>query len=324
MNAEPTPRAAYWRGAALAGLTALISGVSVFVSKYGTQAVPDPFVYTTARNVYVGGLLLVALIALHTWRRARGATAAAARGVQWRDAPSLVAIAIVGGSVPFLLFFWGLTLTTAPIASFIQKTQFVWVAALAVPLLREAFGGWQAIALLALLGGTVLQGSAPLRGPGPGELLVFAATLLWSIEAVLARRTLRCVSPLVGAAARMAGGAVVMTGFLAASGRLDALLSLTLTQWLWVAGPGLFLLGYVVTWYAALRRAPALVVTSVLTLGAPVTSLLNALFVTHSVPSTTLAGGAVLAIGAGLLTLAMWRGADRWSARLERRPVAAA
>ncbi|HET7768164.1 MAG TPA: DMT family transporter [Chloroflexota bacterium] len=323
MNTDTAARASYWRGAALAGLTALISGVSVFVSKYGTQAVPDPFVYTTARNVYVGGLLLVALLALHTWRRARG-EGVATRGMGWRDAPALAAIALVGGSVPFLLFFWGLTLTTAPIASFIQKTQFVWVAALAVPLLREAFGGWQAIALLALLGGTVLQGSAPLRGPGLGELLVFAATLLWSVEAVLARRTLQRVSPLVGAAARMAGGAVVMAGFLAASGRLDALLSLTLTQWLWVAGPGLFLLGYVVTWYAALRRAPALVVTSVLTLGAPVTSLLNAVFVTHSVPSTTLAGGAVLAIGAGLLTLAMWRGMDRWSSRLERRPVGVA
>ena len=42
------------RGALLALGTALISGVSVFVSKFGTQAVPDPFVYTTARNLYVG------------------------------------------------------------------------------------------------------------------------------------------------------------------------------------------------------------------------------------------------------------------------------
>ena len=51
------------RGALLALGTALISGVSVFVSKFGTQAVPDPFVYTTARNLYVG-LLLVGLLAV--------------------------------------------------------------------------------------------------------------------------------------------------------------------------------------------------------------------------------------------------------------------
>ena len=48
----------YRRGALLALATALISGVSVYVAKFGTQAVPDPFVYTTARNVVVGlGLL---------------------------------------------------------------------------------------------------------------------------------------------------------------------------------------------------------------------------------------------------------------------------
>ena len=82
------------------------------------------------------------------------------------------------------------------------------------------------------------------------------------------------------------------------------------------------------TWYAALRRAPALVVTSVLTLGAPITSLLNAAFVTHSLPSAALTGGAVLAVGAGLLTIAMWRSARHSAApprlAFARRPGEAA
>ena len=61
MNAS-SGAANVWRGGALALGTALISGVSVYVAKFGTQAVPDPFVYTTARNLYVGALLLGAVV----------------------------------------------------------------------------------------------------------------------------------------------------------------------------------------------------------------------------------------------------------------------
>jgi drug/metabolite transporter (DMT)-like permease len=322
------------RGAALAAGTALISGISVYMSKFGTQAVPDPFVYTTARNVYVG-LLLVALmggLALRRRLSPRAGTGVTA-GKEYTREPLHAAdwvrlglIAVVGGSVPFLLFFWGLTQTPAAMASFIQKTQFLWVAALAAPLLGESFGLWQAAALLALSIGTLMQGPVPFRSMGAGEALVLLATLLWSVEAVLARHTLRRVSPLAGAAARMAGGAVVMLGFLAVSGRLAALLSLTPAQWLWVAGPGLFLFGYVVTWYHALRHAPALVVTSVLTLGAPITALLNGAFVTHTAPTQPALGGLVLAAGAACLTAATWqaaRAATRQPA-LQRSPAGVA
>ena len=290
------------KGALLALGTAVISGVAVFVSMCGTQAVPDPFVYTTARNLYVG-LLLVGLLLLT--RRTGGARPTGRIGRA--DAGRLALIALLGGSVPFLLFFWGLSLTPAPVAGLIQKTQFLWVALLAGPLLGEALGRWQALALVALAAGTLLQSPVAARSPGGGEALVLAATLLWSVEAVLARRTLRTVHPLTGAAARMAGGAVVMLGFLAVSGRLPALAGLSPVQWGWVAGPGLLLMAYVVTWYHALRRAPAAVVTGVLTLGVPVTALLDAVFVTHRWSAGQALGGALLAAGAALVTLALWR-----------------
>jgi drug/metabolite transporter (DMT)-like permease len=292
------------RGALLALGTASISGVAVFVSKFGTQAVPDPFVYTTARNAYVG-LLLVGLLAL-TGRLGEVRRTGRLRRA---DAGRLALLALVGGSVPFLLFFWGLTLTPAPVASFIQKTQFLWVALLAGPLLGEAPGRWQVLALSGLLAGTLLQSPVTARSPGGGEALVLAATLLWSVEAVVARRTLATVDPLTGAAARMAGGAVVLLGFLAVSGRLPVLAGLTPVQWGWVAGPGVLLLAYVLTWYHALRRAPALVVTGVLTLGAPVTALLDAVLVTHRWTAGQALGGALLAAGAVLVTLALWRAA---------------
>ena len=49
-------------------------------------------------------------------------------------------VAVVGGSVPFVLFFEGLARAEATQAAFIQKTLVVWVALLAVPLLHERLG----------------------------------------------------------------------------------------------------------------------------------------------------------------------------------------
>ena len=106
-----------------------------------------------------------------------------------------------------------------------------------------------------------------------------------------------------------------MLGFLALSGRLPVLAGLTLVQWGWVAGPGLLLLAYVLTWYHALR---GLVVTSVLTLGAPVTALLDAVLVSHRWPAGPALGGLLLAAGAALLFLAGWSVARRATARAAR------
>ena len=49
-------------------------------------------------------------------------------------------IGVIGGSVPFILFFNGLAMASAPSAAFIHKTLFVWVVLLAVPFLGERLG----------------------------------------------------------------------------------------------------------------------------------------------------------------------------------------
>lgn len=258
-----------WLGGGLALATAVISGISVYVAKFGTQAVPDPFVYTTARNLTVGIVSLV-LLALS----GRLGEVGQVSGKSWGR---LALIALVGGSLPFLMFFWGLTLTSASTGSLIQKTQFLFVALFAVPLLGEKLGRWQIAGLVALALGIALQGPTTFRGIGIGEALILGATLLWAAESVLVRRTLREVSPWLAATARMAGGSVILVAALVATGRLGGLFSLDQSQVLWVVIPSVFLFGYVTTWYTALRHAPATLVTSVLSLGAPVTALLGAL-----------------------------------------------
>ena len=123
-------------------------------------------------------------------------------------------VGVIGGSVPFLLFFEGLRRASSADAAFVHKTLVVWVALLAVPLLGERVGAlqWGAIGLL-LLGQASLAGgvTTPLHLPwGPGELLVLAATLCWSVETVLVRRLLADLTSWTVALARMGLGSVVL------------------------------------------------------------------------------------------------------------------
>ncbi len=291
-------------GVALALTTAIISGFAVFVNAYGVKQVPDAAVYTTVKNG-VAAVLLLAFAGLVVPARE-------VRGLTRRDWLGLTVIGVVGGSVPFILFFSGLAVASAPTAAFIHKTLFIWVALLAVPFLGERLGLLPIAAMAVLLAGQAL--ASPPTGIvwGAGETMIAAATLLWSIEVILARRLLlgRVPSPVLGAA-RLGIGLVVLVGYLALSGRLEVLAGLTPTQWFWALVTGLPLAGYVATWFAALKRAPASVVTSVLVLGAPITAALQAI-----------ANGAVPAPGAVVGQLLIVAAALGLAVLAARRPVA--
>lgn len=288
-------------GVYLAVITALVSGVSVYVNSFGVRRVPDPFVFTTAKNLVVGALLATALLAPFAWRQARSLS----RG----DLARLGLLGLVGGSIPFLLFFHGLQQATAPSAAFIHKTLFIWVAFLAWPLLGERAGRLQIAALaLLVLGNLVLSGLPSRWGSGSAELFTLVATLLWAIEAVIARRFLRGGLPAsVAALGRMGFGAVMMTGFLVVTGRAGGIMALDASQWGWVLLTSGFLLVYVAGYYGALKRAPATMVTSVLVLGSVVTSLLHAAFSARDYTALQAAGFAVVAGAVGMLVVSSIR-----------------
>lgn len=284
-------------GVGLALVTALISGFSVFINSYGVKQLPDAAVYTTLKNG-VAALLLVGLALVMTRR-------AEVRALDRRAWLGLVVIGVIGGSVPFLLFFSGLASASAPTAAFIHKTLFVWVALLAVPLLGERLGWYPIGALGVLLLGQVLI-SPPIGVTwGPGETMLAAATLLWSVEVVIARRLLlgRMPSVVLGAA-RLGIGLFVLVGYLAVTGRLAIVAELTTTQWAWALGTGVLLSAYVATWLAALQRAPASIVASVLVVAAPITALLQAV-ANGAAPSPQAIAGQ-LAIIAGVAAVAVF------------------
>ncbi|HET7169247.1 MAG TPA: DMT family transporter [Candidatus Limnocylindrales bacterium] len=283
--ARLVPPSTVGAGLLLAGATALISGLSVFVNASAVKAVPDPAVFTTLKNA-VAAIVLLGLATAVVRPSDIGA-------IGRRDWGWLTAIGVIGGGIPFLLFFSGLAMASAPSAAFIHKTMFIWVALMAGPVLGERLG----LAPIAALG-VLLVGQALILPPlgiawGLGETLIALATLLWAVEVIIARRVLgRVRSPIVGVA-RLGIGLIVLVGYLVVSGRLAGIATLDGAAWAWVVITGGLLSGYVATWLAALRRAPASQVSAMLVLGAVITGLLTT--VSKGVlPDTTIVGGYAL------------------------------
>jgi drug/metabolite transporter (DMT)-like permease len=284
-------------GLALAGMTALVSGVSVFLNATAVRSVGDPVLFTTLKN----GVAALILVALALALVPRPVATVAALGT--RTKLGLLALGVVGGSIPFVLFFTGLASASAPAAAVIHKTMFAWVALLAVVLLRERLGLLQLGALGVLLVSQLLIQPPDGISWTSGETMIAIATGLWAVEVIIAKRVLRGVPSPIGAVARMGIGLVLLVAYLTWTGGLAKLGGLGMEQWAWVLGTGLLLSAYVATWYAALRRAPATAVTAVLTVAAPITAALQ-LVANGQVPATgatigyagTLLAGLVVAV----------------------------
>ncbi len=280
----------YRKGILWALGTATISGVSIYVNKFGVAQVPDAFVYTTVKNSVVAIAFIAALGLLAGWKEMRAFTRR-----QWLG---WLALGLIGGGVPFLLFFQGLATASAPSAALIQKTLFIWVALLGMPLLREKLGWWQVAGLGVLAVGQYLLQPPSAWAWGIGETLILIATLMWAVETIIAKKVLVGMSARTAALGRMGVGAAAMWLFLALTARTETAAALDATQWLWVALTAVFLFGYVWTWYSALKYAPATLVTTVLTLGAIITILLTALLDGKFATQSQIVALTVIALGA--------------------------
>ncbi|MGA2837092.1 MAG: DMT family transporter [Acidimicrobiales bacterium] len=312
-------------GVAVAGITALISGVSVFVNSYGVHAVPSPAVYTTAKNLVAFAVLGIGT-AVAVSRRSSVAPSVESR---WVDPPErsswalgtrgsgrpgmlhwlgLAYVGIVGGGIAFVLFFDGLARTTATPAALDRDSLVIWVALLGIFFLHERLNGWNvgAIALL-LAGEAVLSVKSGHLAWSSGDALVMASTGLWAVEVVVARRLLADVAPATISLVRMGVGGVTLVVYLAATGSLAGLTSLGAGAVGWVLLTGLLLAAYVATWMTALARARAVDVTSMLVASVVVTAVLQALAGSASLAPQL--GGLVL-VGAGTLVVA-WRAPER-------------
>ena len=281
-------------GMGLAVVTALVSGVSVFLNASAVRSVGDPVLFTTLKN----GVAAMMLVAVAATVAPRGATL---RDLDRPSVGGLVVLGVIGGSIPFVLFFTGLASASAPAAAVIHKTLFAWVALLAVVFLRERLGILQVAALAVLMGSQLLIQPPDGITWTSGEAMIAIATAMWAVEVIVAKRVLTHVPSPVAAAARMGIGLLLLVAYLVAGGGLAGVGELGAEQWAWVLGTGLLLTAYVSTWYAALRRAPATAVTAVLTLSVPLTAALQLVTSGQLPPSPVVGGYAGTLLAAGVI-----------------------
>jgi len=298
-------------------LTVLISGVSNFVNFYAVQGTnSDAFI--AVRNAAVAVLLLpLGLLAVRTARTKL-------TRVDWAK---LATIGLIGGAVPFLLFFRGLQMagaSGAATATFGYRTLFLMASILGVVFLRERLSPRLALAAVLLVAGNALLVSltAPIWSDGTAYVLL--ATALWAGEYTLSKHTLRNVPSGTVGLARMGFGGIFLLAYVALTGQLGSIAALSGAQWEWVALSAVLLVGFVATWYAGLKTVDVSVATATLTLAFPITWALG-LLVSKSTFGLGQAAGVVaivlgVALAIGLASLReTWETAFVWlKAKLAR------
>lgn len=263
-------------GIQLAIITSFISGVSIFVNKFAVDAIKPPLYFTSLKNLAVGILIVSILIATKKWRLISKLTP--------KELKVLLLVGLIGGAIPFYLFFTGLSKIPAINGALIHKTLVVWVVLLAIPLLKEKISKMQMLGVILLFLSNYVVGGFKGFQFSQGELFVLIATMFWAVENVLAKKVLPTVDPDIVAAFRMGIGSIILVATTVATvpNLLTKSLALSGTQMFWVALTVAALLGYVMTWYRALKLAPAISVTAVMVSSTLVTNALSAIFITHA------------------------------------------
>ena len=283
----------------LALSTAIISGTNNFLTKIAVTAVNNPIAYTAIKNSIVGLLFIGLLIIAGKWSEVKKINSA-----QWLK---LLAIGFVGGFIPFALFFTGLAKIPAINASLIHKTLFLWVFVLAIPFLKEKMSWPQWIGIVLIFAANLVVGGFQGFKYNSGELMILGATILWAVENVIAKVALKELSSLIVSAARMVIGSFLLIILMTWQGNVGLVSNLDARQWTWTLITSVLLFGYVLTWYSALKRAPATYVATLLVPATLVTNLLTAVFLTRSLSTQNVTSGLLYVFGAAIVIFFAFR-----------------
>lgn len=250
--------------------TAFVSGVSVFLNKFALGYFASSSVFAVAKNTIVAVLLTSLVFGFK-----KIPEMASYGRKNWAY---IIAISVCGGSVPFLLFFKGLSLTSAGGAALMHKTLFIWVTVMAVIFLKEKISFYQISAMALLAAGVLFYVLPADLSFGYGEFLILGATLLWAVENVLAKMVLKEISALSLAWGRMFFGSLFLIAFMAATGQVTNIFVMdSWSQAGWLILTGCLLLAYNILYYSAVQRIPVSVAASFLVLAYPITSFFESL-----------------------------------------------
>jgi drug/metabolite transporter (DMT)-like permease len=317
-----SPRVGYY----FAALNAIISGFAIYINTLGVKMFHSSTLYTTMKNSVVGIALLIPFFFI-------AANRAQIKRLTARQWGLLALIAITGGSVAYALNFRGLQLSNAVMGSLTDHTQFLMVAALAAIFLRERFGVWVWLALGVLFVGLSLGVSVNQVRWSAGVPLLLGAALLFALDFVIIKYTLKDVSTWTVMLFKMGGGALILVGivvagsvlptfgsFVAAGKAVKEFGTLNTTQWGFVIVTGLILLAFTITSIMGLRYASATGVTAISAASPIITTALVVVAQGAPVAPVRLLGlGLILAAAVATFTLA-----QRKELRLWRTQAAAA
>jgi drug/metabolite transporter (DMT)-like permease len=254
-------------------LTAVISGISIFLNAFAVQGF-NPFVFTGMKNLIVAVFLISVIVLSGQFNSLKNLSRK-----QWLN---LSLIGLIGGSIPFLLYFYALKLTTASTAGFIHKTLFVWASVLAFFFLKEKLSKKLIAGALLLLAGNFLLFNGTFSF-GLAEILVLIAVLFWAGENILSKHALKELNATIVAGARMFFGSVFILLFLLFSNQLQIISTHSTEQWAWILLTSFLLFLYVFTYYSGLKHLNVSTATSILLLGQPITFLLSFIFLGQNV-----------------------------------------
>ena len=265
------------KGILLALIASVISGIAIFYSKISVTKI-DPLILTTSRNMVAAMLLVIGYWLLGKRQEIKT--------IKKNDLIKLSFICIFGGGIPFFLFFTGLKMVdTALIANLIQKTLFIWVGLLAMIFLKEKLNWKYWLSFLLVFFANFYFAKLPLKF-GKGELMILTATLLWSVENIIAKKVLKNISSELAGLFRMVIGSLLLLLSVLFTGKLNILLAINNQQLAIILVGGTILSFYVFFWYKAIKYAPVSLVTLVLTFSVVVGNILNGTFTGIKIFST--------------------------------------
>lgn len=286
-------------GTLLAITAAIISGFSIPLNKIFIVNL-DPVIFTAVRSLIIGAVFffIASYRSKFDFKKFKK--------VPWKY---LVAIAFVGGSFAFLLFFSGLKLTTAGRGAFLQKTMPLFITVLAFIFLKEKISKKYLYALLLMFVGmlaiyfTQISISELWSDPSLGDIMIIGATILWSIENIIARKSMiKGENNFVVSFARMFFGGLILFALIFLLGKADLLLSLDSNQIINIFISTLILFGYVLFWYWSIKMINVSKASAFLLLSPAISLLVGALFLGEPVPLLQVIGSMLILVGAYYLS----------------------
>lgn len=257
------------KGIIFALVTSIISGISIFYAKIAVVKI-SPLVLATSRNLWVAFLFLVYFIFSKRLKHIKT--------LKKNELINLTLVGLIGGALPFYLFFTGLSLIGAQTANIIHKSLFVWVSLLALIFLKEKLNlsYWLTFILVIVANFFFIPFKINFS---LGEIMVFVATLFWAVENIIAKKILKTISSEMVSLFRMGIGSSILLLSLTISGQLNKLLVINSQQLIIITIGGSILFFYVYFWYQALKYAPASLVMLILTFSVVVGNILSGSFI---------------------------------------------